>query len=248
MGRETREAITAFLAQGGRFTVATGRIPQTAAVALDGILPSEPGVCCNGGMVYDFKERRVIREFPLAPSDTAVLLPLMEELRTVLPEVSINIDTGYGPSYFGRNAMTERICRMLQWETPRYLTKADEQELPIQRIALGFDQANEAALKDFLAKQKLPDSVRLLRTDAIFYELIPRHVNKAYATTQTLWPCEGVDTLVYVGDSENDVELLRLADRSFAPANAMASAREAAKEILSVTNDENAVAEVIARL
>ncbi len=248
MSRETREALVDFLAHGGRFTVATGRIPATAETALCGIMPSVPGVCYNGGIVYDFSKKQVIQAFPFEPSDEKMLLSVMEDLHAALPEISINVDTLSGPAYLGRNAMTDRICRMLQWEMPRYLTRADERGEPLLRIALGFDKANEAALQDFLAKQNFAAGIRLLRTDKIFYELIPRYVNKAYAVTQTLWPYEGVDTLVYVGDSENDVEMLQLADYSFVPANAMPSACKAAKEILPVTNDENAVAEVIARL
>lgn len=248
MSEENRAAIASFMAQGGRFTIATGRVPAAASLYLDGICPNMPGVCCNGGILYDFAAKQVLRSFPFEAADTESIVPILNTLHETMPEVSINLDTLYGPSYLGHNAMTDRLCRLLQWHDPRYLTRAEEQREPVLRVALGFDETQEKALQAFLAAQTFPEGLRLLRTDEIFYELIPHFVNKAYAVTQSFWPCEGVDTLVYVGDSENDAEMLRLADRSFAPSNAMTAALSAAKEILPVTNDEHAVAAVIARL
>jgi hydroxymethylpyrimidine pyrophosphatase-like HAD family hydrolase len=53
-------AIERFVAFGGRFTVATGRIPSIAAPTLFRLAINAPGIFYNGGMIYDFANQRIV--------------------------------------------------------------------------------------------------------------------------------------------------------------------------------------------
>ena len=46
-------AIRLFMAMGGRFTVATGRPPESIRAALQGLELSCPAIACGGSVLYD---------------------------------------------------------------------------------------------------------------------------------------------------------------------------------------------------
>ena len=56
-----RSVIRLFTAMGGRFTVASGRPPESIRAALGDIELSLPAISCNGSLLYDFQTNRVLR-------------------------------------------------------------------------------------------------------------------------------------------------------------------------------------------
>ena len=56
-----RSVIRLFTAMGGRFTVASGRPPESIRAALGDIELSLPAISCNGSLLYDFQANRVLR-------------------------------------------------------------------------------------------------------------------------------------------------------------------------------------------
>jgi YrbI family 3-deoxy-D-manno-octulosonate 8-phosphate phosphatase len=55
----------------------------------------------------------------------------------------------------------------------------------------------------------------------------------------------GYDEVVYIGDDLNDLEVMKMAGWSFAPADAAAAVREAASQVLSRRGGEGAVREAV---
>ena len=53
-----RQAITAFVAQGGRFTVATGRMPASILERIHGLPVNCPMIVLNGAGLYDLAEKQ----------------------------------------------------------------------------------------------------------------------------------------------------------------------------------------------
>lgn len=54
--KENLEAIQYFRAHGGKFTLATGRIPEAVTPVLHGITLDFPCICHNGCSIYDFTQ------------------------------------------------------------------------------------------------------------------------------------------------------------------------------------------------
>ena len=52
-----REALEWFMAEGGRFTVATGRALAAFANYAGGVPMNAPSVVCNGAAIYDFQNK-----------------------------------------------------------------------------------------------------------------------------------------------------------------------------------------------
>ena len=75
-----RTVIKLFTGMGGRFTVASGRPPESVRAALGDICLSLPAICCNGSLLYDFSTERVLRHATLERGQaTAAILEIMEK-------------------------------------------------------------------------------------------------------------------------------------------------------------------------
>ena len=60
ISRENRDAIEYFMAQGGTFSVATGRALPSFASVMDGVPMNGPTVLFNGAAIYDFPAGRYL--------------------------------------------------------------------------------------------------------------------------------------------------------------------------------------------
>ena len=66
-----RAVIKLFTQLGGRFTVATGRPPESIRAALGDIPLSLPAISCNGALLYDFSTDAVLRHATLNRAQSA---------------------------------------------------------------------------------------------------------------------------------------------------------------------------------
>jgi hydroxymethylpyrimidine pyrophosphatase-like HAD family hydrolase len=81
----------------------------------------------------------------------------------------------------------------------------------------------------------------------IFLEYLPYGVSKGSALRK-LKDYMGGNYIIYaVGDYNNDIEMLHEADIGIATDNAIPMLKESA-DLITVTNDENAIADVIYRI
>ena len=69
-----RSVIRLFTAMGGRFTVASGRPPESIRAALGDIELSLPAISCNGSLLYDFQTNRVLRRSCLNQEQAAAAI------------------------------------------------------------------------------------------------------------------------------------------------------------------------------
>ena len=94
-----RTVIKLFTGMGGRFTVASGRPPESVRAALGDIRLSLPAICCNGSLLYDFSTERVLRHATLERGQaTAAILEIMEKF----PRVGVEVMAGAGDMYVVR--------------------------------------------------------------------------------------------------------------------------------------------------
>ena len=59
---ENKAAIKSFVAEGGRFAIATGRTPEAAAGYVDGLPINAPSIFFNGAMLYDWVRPSVLHQ------------------------------------------------------------------------------------------------------------------------------------------------------------------------------------------
>ena len=79
-----------------------------------------------------------------------------------------------------------------------------------------------------------------------FYEALPLNTSKGFALKKLKELLSLEDyTVIAVGDYHNDIEMLKLADVAFAPANAVEDVKEIADVVLTETNEESPISMVI---
>ena len=90
----------------------------------------------------------------------------------------------------------------------------------------------------------------MARSYSTYYEFFDNRVSKAFALGE-LAKIIGRDLsdITVIGDNDNDAEMLSIPEcRSFCPSSASEKAKASAKTVLSSSNDDGVLAEVISLL
>ena len=113
---------------------------------------------------------------------------------------------------------------------------------PTRLIIIESDATKRGKIRDFL-EEKYGDNCEMVHPGDMFLDIHKRGVSKAHALMHLskdwhIAPSE----MVSFGNTENDVSMLSLTGLSYAVGNAELPAKRAAKEVLALTNNEDAVA------
>lgn len=221
------EAIRYFMAEGGAFTVNTGRSLAMSRDFLKRVPLNAPLLVYNGGAAYDVqKEVFVFRH--------EISLPQGETLRKIArlcPGRLVELQSVSAHYVFEPNPVWEDYCRMggVRGEVARM----DDELGPFLKLCVieglrdstvdglfhaepeeiaRMDQA-EAALRAGLG-----DAVTILRVAPRTLDIVAPGVSKGKAARE-LQAMLGRKLLVCVGDERNDLPMLEMADYSFCPAD-----------------------------
>lgn len=238
VSKENLEAIEYFKSEGGLFTFITGRVPKTSKEVYDIIKPNAPFGCVNGGGIYDFKEERFIWNETL-PYD---VIELVREVDNKLPDVAIQYNT-VNNIYFNKdNPALVRFRKITGVE--KVFCDYENITEPVLKVLFGhMEDKRIRELEALLKSHPRADEFDFIRSEAAFYEILPKGVSKGAALLK-MAELFCVKKTVAVGDYNNDVSMLKAADISFAVANATEEAKNAADNI-TVSNNNHAIAEIV---
>ncbi len=243
ISRENQEAIAYFKDNGGLFTFVTGRMPLFAEAICQALDPNAPFGCVNGGGLFDYRARRYVWRQALSRD----VLPLIALVDGRCPEVGIQINT-FDDTYLYKDNPTMRIFEEVtgrSFLSPHY-TAIDE---PFAKILFGSE--DEAALlmaKDLLLSHPLAEKFDFIRSEKAFYEILPKGITKGSALREMPRHLPiPITKTVAMGNYYNDVAMLKPPDWGVAVANACDAAKAAA-DMITVSNEEHAIARVIASL
>ncbi len=237
---ENKEAIEYFKREGGYFTFITGRLPYYSMDAYNTIMPNAPFCCINGGGLYDGVEDKYICTTAL-PGDVVELIECVDGR---FDNVGIQICCFEKTYFVEDNEMTERFRNRVG--LPNLICHYRDVKEPIGKIIFTTDNASVMqTIENMLRSHPLSDSFELIRSERTLFEILPKGVTKGIGL-QKLSEYLGVeiDKTVAIGDFDNDVAMLKVAKLGVAVANASKSALEAA-DIVTVSNEEHAIADVI---
>ena len=219
-----RDAILRFQAEGGRFTLATGRAPDFADQ-----FPfrcNAPLIALNGALVWDPQTKNVLARYPMVcPPEMLDFVCRSGGVRVSFcyEDQRISGDPARAPELILKGADLMKIVVAFRGDEPRALAFRDE------------------------AERRFGKNYSVSRSWGTGVEILTVGVGKGESLPILRRMLPQVHTVVGVGDYENDLSLLRCADCSFAPANAYAAAKQAAQTVLSVPAGE-AIAALIAAL
>ena len=239
-----REALKYFMAQGGRFAIATGRaLPAFLRHAGD-VPMNAPGVVCNGAAIYDFEKGEYL--------DAALLDDQARQRgQAVLdrfPSVAVE---AYHMDYVIHVVRPNAISRQHEHMTHVSLTEAPslpEVPLPLGKLLFEADHETLEGVLAFLTEQGWAEDYELIFSVSHLLEMTIQGASKG-GMIRRLAARLGIsmEHVYCAGDEANDLSMLHAAAEGFAPANASAAVRESGATVVCDAR-EGAIADVIAIL
>lgn len=237
---ENKKAIEYFKENGGYFTIVTGRPMAVNRAISEEVNPNAPIGCLNGGGIYDTGKKEYLWTKPLDKG----AMELVEHIDKNVPDMSIQV-CGFEDNYFCK--MNEAMQRHLRDAGFKDI-RCHYREVPETWAKVLFAHAEEEVLfkvRDILNSHSLADQFDFIRSDPEFYEILPKGISKGDLVLR-IADILGIDRrkTVAIGDHDNDVSMILSAGVGIAVANASKAAKEAA-DIVTVSNEENAIAKLI---
>lgn len=237
---KNREAIKYFTANGGKFTVATGRMNKAVRAFLDQFTINTPAILHNGAQIYDFAEDKVLFERFIEEGRKDAIRRVYNDM----PDLGLEV-------YCDDLVYIYRECA----ETRRFNNRKYEvvYELPdevwdrpwIKCLLIGekklLDHYEPIYRRDY-------DSGYAVRSGKKFLDIVSSDASKGLALGRLI-DILGADRnkVIAVGDNMNDISMLETAGISFAVENAEKAVKEAAR-FAAPDNNSDAIAYIIEKL
>lgn len=238
LSAENAAAIRFFQEEGGLFTVATGRFPKHVLQFAPAFRPNTYQIVGNGTTIYDIDHDRVLEEITLSEAPEEALRYAIDETRCGL----IYVD------FLNHSVCWKRPGAAIAEEATEHLEDllALRQE-PWHKINFCFQTPEETMQAQAQMKARFPE-YKFERSWSTGMELLPAEGGKGPAVRRLAAMLEGrVRRIIGVGDYENDVSMLQMADIGYAVEGATELCLQAADRI-TVSNDQHALAVIIEEL
>lgn len=247
------DAISAFCADGGLFTFATGRHHDHLPEAVPGVerLVNMPVIVANGSYLYDFSTERVLAEVFM---EIDVSRAALQYARANYPRVGFRVSTPQGYLTDGR---TEYMQKFINYSKKHrsYLVEVAPIEQWMQRlwhkiVFQGTCEELDALYADLKATFG-EEAFEYNKSSATLFEIQKKGCSKGSmlrVLKQSYEILTGRPIKVFgVGDYENDLALLQAADVAVCPSNAQEMVKRVSDMVLS-SNDQGVIADLIERL
>ena len=243
LSEENRTAIEWFMAEGGRFTIATGRSHLTFAPQVPKVPMNAPVVLSNGAALYDFQTDRLLFQSSLPDR---IISDLYEVIRQ-FPEIGFELYHGEDMYAFQPNRITENHSKKVGIS---YTVCTDPAHVPQPFVKAIFQQHTDMLRQvQSFVRTRWREHYEIIFSNRHLLELTARGSTKG-EQVRRLAGLLGISAahLYCVGDNQNDLPMLELANIGFCPA-------DAAEEVLSQpfvqrmpSSDDHCIAHVIAAL
>ena len=246
VSRQNIQAINGYVSQGGVFAVCTGRIlpsilPRVREIGLKGLV-----IACQGSVIADIESGKIIRNVKLTSAQTSYICSKLEE-------VGANVQVFTDEGFYTDIAPEEEHLKLYEKITgidakftdgepvSQYVLKRD---IACQKVASLVAYEEQAALFEKLT-EIFGDEYEVTCSAKVLIEITPVGENKGTAL-KFLSDYYNIprDKTCAIGDNLNDLSMIEEAGYGVAVGNSSPLLKEKAK-IITVTNDEHAVAKVI---
>lgn len=239
---ENRKALYEFVADGGRFTVATGRGDRAVHPYLADLPINVPAILCNGAVIHDFVTGLNLAETHLPTAVKNTIKMVLERF----PEIGIEIYQSDRTYFLNYNELTLAVAERIYPGWAQGFFTVDQLPWPWLKVLFIGQSEHLAEVEKFLAADSA--RFRLVYSEATYLELLPEGVSKGQALQTLIHQGDYADVkTVTMGDNLNDLELITVADLGIAVGNAHPQLKKIAK-FCACDHDHSAVAHVIGRL
>ena len=242
VSRENREAVEYFMAEGGTFSVATGRALPSFSRVREGVPMNGPTVLFNGAAIYDFAQQRYLYTAFLPESVRGHICRLLEDLPETALEIYHDDDSIHA---INPNEITYHHLHLTHSPTVA-LASMEEVPSPISKLLFEEAEPRMTALREYIARQSWSTEYEVVPSNPYLLELTAKGANKGGMVRRLAQMLEIRQENVYcVG---NDIPMLTFARTAFAPANAIQPVHKVPGIHILPNCWENAIAAMITEL
>lgn len=215
------EAIKNFCDNGGLFTLCTGRNPSHAKeLCKNGLMINTILIALNGAMLYDLETSEVLYDNPINKAELFDVDNFIDENKQYIENVVFHsTDTRNKFCEIGDDKLYKIV----------FVAKTEEATCILRK------RLEQICADKFFITNSWKTGMELLDKNSTKGECVKKIRN---------YIDKKITKIVCVGDYENDITMLEAADLAIAVGNALPEVKEKA-DIVMVTNDENAIEEVI---
>ena len=207
-------ALRHFMAEGGVFSVATGRAKPAFEVVAHGVPMNGPTILFNGAAIYDFAAGRYLYTAFLPD---IVRTHIAQALRA-LPFAAVELYHDDNSIHaLHPNEVTRRHLHVTH--SPTVIVDSMAQvPSPISKALFSTEPSDQAALLDYLRAAPWYGDYEIVASSESLVELTAKGANKG-GMVQRLAALLDIpqDRVICVGDHANDVSMLTWAGAAFAP-------------------------------
>ena len=245
VSRENREAVEYFMAQGGTFSIATGRALPAFEQVRAGIPMNGPTVLFNGAAIYDFSQGRYIHTAFLPEEVRGHVKELLEDLPGLAMEIyhDDNSIHAVNPNHLTRSH--EHLTHSPTEELP----SIDAAPSPISKILFEEEGERLEHLLELLHSYDWSRDYEIVPSSSFLVELTIQGANKGGAVMK-LAQLLGIskENVYCVGDHANDIPMLRASHIPYAPDNAIQAVHQVEGVHILPHCRDNAIAAMIREL
>lgn len=235
ISKENADAIRYFQSEGGLFTVASGRNPRYLERYAHCMVPNAPVIGINGTVIYDPKTAELLWHCPLDGEAEKMVISTAKEFEQIRYVI---VSTVKEDVHFSREEMHKLEAGMAALDRPLY------------RIVFVVNAPFSYELRDMLT-ERYKGRYILDFSWSSGLEMHDYRSNKGICIPKLCEILEQrgthIHTTVAVGDYENDLEMIKAADISYAMENGIDAVKAAAKRH-TVHHTQSAIARIIEEL
>lgn len=234
---ENRKAIEQFIAQGGRFGIATGRAPSIIGGVERELTINAPCILLNGAGLYDLEQKRFLATHPI---DRAIMEQLANRITQLRENACVQVFTE--SSIYETNPNQRDDPQTLIENLPIVSVPMDQIHGSALKLLIAHTSPNLDAIHAAVQDEPYMDQIAAFRTADWYLEFVKAGISKGTALEDLRAQDSGIKKILAIGDYNNDLEMISLADIGGAPSNAIDEVKAAADIVLSVSNNESCVA------
>ena len=240
VSEENRAAIHSFVEQGGRFGLATGRVPSILRSVENDLPINAPCILYNGGGLYDLSTRTFLAKHPLLYDLAAEVISCVISSRA---NACVQVFTDL--AIFEVNANQRDDPQTVLEQIPIRTVPLERIEGTIIKLLIAHETADLNEIHAAVRLAPFFPQLTVFRSSDHYLEIVASNVNKGSALSDVRSRCDNVKKILAIGDYNNDLEMVRYADIGAAPANAIDEVKSAADIVLPADNNHHCVAQFL---
>ncbi len=242
----TKSSIKKLQKAGYTTIICTGRLYSHSTQIAEEIGNIDYIVSCNGAQVYDVKTKKIIYT---KPHDTKNAHLIIEELKKI----------GIGATIYGEHDVhylhhdnDDKSLKLFEGYYRNFKSHLNDKNVQqfidshkILKVLIYFEDVDKAAKITKELQEKFQDFAYIVRGSETAVEFSVKNTSKATGVQEVLKRLHlSANDLVAIGDSENDIEVLKMANLGIAMGNALKIVKEAS-DVVTKDNDNHGIEHAI---